>query len=96
MDLQVEVVYALAGREDAVSVRLAAGATLGDAVSASGILERHPELAAAALKIGVYGKIKPADAAAAEGDRIELYRPLALDPKEARRRRASGRSSKKR
>ena len=96
MDLQVEVVYALPGREDAVSVRLAAGATLGDAVSASGILERHPELAVAALKIGVYGKIKPADAAAAEGDRIELYRPLALDPKEARRRRASGRSSKKR
>ena len=96
MDLQVEVVYALPGKEDAVSVRLAAGATLGDAVSASGILERHPELAGAGLKIGVYGKLKRADAAAVEGDRIELYRPLAFDPKEARRRRASGKSAKKR
>jgi hypothetical protein len=89
MDLQLEVVYALPGKEDAVSVRLAAGATLGDAVSASGILQRHPELGGAALKIGVYGKLRRLDAAAAEGDRIEIYRPLALDPKEARRRRAS-------
>jgi putative ubiquitin-RnfH superfamily antitoxin RatB of RatAB toxin-antitoxin module len=96
MDLQVEVVYALPGREDAVRVRLAAGATLGDAVAASGILQRHPELGGATLKIGVYGKLKPAEAAAAEGDRIELYRGLAVDPKEARRRRAASARARKR
>ena len=96
MALQVEVVYALPGKEEAVSVRLADGATLGDALSASGILRRHPELAGAALKIGVYGKLRRLDAAAAEGDRIEVYRALAVDPKEARRRRAASERLRKR
>jgi len=88
MALDVEVVYARPGREHAVTVRLSAGATLGDAVAASGILERHPELDAARLKIGVYGKSRALDSAAADGDRIEIYRELETDPKEARRRRA--------
>ncbi len=86
--LQVEVVYALPGSEDAVSVRLAPGATLRDAIAASGILVRHPEIDLARQKIGVSGKTRAAGSAAADGDRIEIYRPLAMDPKEARRRRA--------
>ena len=88
MELVVEVVYALPGREDAVSVRLPRGATLLDAVLASGMLDRHPELRKKALNLGVYGKPKPAESAAKAGNRVEVYRPLALDPKEARRLRA--------
>jgi putative ubiquitin-RnfH superfamily antitoxin RatB of RatAB toxin-antitoxin module len=86
--LRVEVVYALPGSEDAVSVVLPYGATIGDAVLASGVLGRHPELEQAGLKLGVYGKIRAASFAAADGDRIEIYRPLLIDPKEARRKRA--------
>jgi putative ubiquitin-RnfH superfamily antitoxin RatB of RatAB toxin-antitoxin module len=88
MELEVEVVYARPGEEDAIAVRLRPGATLLDAVRASGMLERHSELKETPLKLGVYGALKPAESTVKAGDRIEIYRPLALDPKEARRRRA--------
>jgi putative ubiquitin-RnfH superfamily antitoxin RatB of RatAB toxin-antitoxin module len=96
MALSVEVVYARPGQEDAVTVTLSAGATLGEAVAASRILERHPELEAARLKIGVYGKSTTPEAAAADGDRVEIYRELEMDPKEARRRRALKKRAAKR
>ena len=85
MAIEVEVVYALPGREDAVTLRLPDGATLLDAVQASGVLARHPGLKA--LKLGVYGQVKHPESPARQGDRIEIYRPLAIDPKEARRQR---------
>jgi putative ubiquitin-RnfH superfamily antitoxin RatB of RatAB toxin-antitoxin module len=88
MALEAEVVYALPGEEDAVAVRLPPGATLLDAVQASGMLTRHAELQEKPLKLGVYGTLKPVESPVKTGDRIEIYRPLTLDPKEARRRRA--------
>jgi putative ubiquitin-RnfH superfamily antitoxin RatB of RatAB toxin-antitoxin module len=84
--LRVEVVYALAGETDAVTVRLPSGATVADALRASGLIEKHRGIADA--RIGIYGKVVAADTPLADGDRVEIYRPLALDPKEARRRRA--------
>lgn len=81
--------YALPGAEDAVSVELGPGATLRDAIAASGLIARHPEIDLDRQKIGVYGKVKLADAPAAHGDRIEIYRALLVEPKEARRRRAA-------
>jgi hypothetical protein len=84
--VKVEVVYALAGGAEVVSLDLAPGATLRDAVEASGLLERHPQIDLE--RLGVFGEARPADSPAAEGDRVEIYRPLADDPKEARRRRA--------
>jgi uncharacterized protein len=84
--LRVEVVYALARETDAVTVRLPSGATAADALRASGLLDKHQGIAQA--KIGIYGKIVAADTRLADGDRVEIYRPLRLDPKEARRRRA--------
>ena len=86
--LKVEVVYALPEREDAVSVSLPAGATALDALRASGLLERHPEIDLARQRIGVYGRVVGAEARLRDGDRVEVYRPLAVEPKEARRRRA--------
>ena len=87
--MKVEVVYALPHGEDSVSLAVAPGATLREAIVASGMPGRHPEIDLSRQKIGVYGKLRPAHASAAEGDRIEIYRPLAADPKEARRRRAA-------
>ncbi len=87
-ELRVEVVYALPGGEDMSTVDLAAGATVLDAVIASGVTERHPEIDLARHKLGVFGKVVPRGKRVADGDRVEIYRALAMDPKEARRRRA--------
>lgn len=86
--MKVEVVYARPQAAHAVSVELPAGATVRDAVLASGMLERHPELRLAKQRFGISGKRVALDARLSSGDRIEIYRPLAMDPKEARRRRA--------
>ncbi len=86
--LSVQVVYALPGREDAVSLKLPAGATALDALRASGLLERHPAIDLARQKIGIYGKVVSRQAPLRDGDRVEVYRPLLVEAKEARRRRA--------
>ena len=72
---------------DEVALSLPASATVGDALRESGLAARHPEIEREALKLGVWGKLRaPADALR-EGDRVEVYRPLQVDPKEARRQR---------
>jgi putative ubiquitin-RnfH superfamily antitoxin RatB of RatAB toxin-antitoxin module len=83
-DLQVEVVYALSRRADSVRVSVPQGATVGEVLEKSGLLPRVRG------KVGIFGRVVRADALVADGDRIEIYRPLAIDPKEARRRRARG------
>lgn len=80
------MVYALPAGEDAVALTLPAGATAADALRASGLLERHPEIGCP--KLGVYGRLVAAATPLADGDRVEVYRPLLVDAKEARRRRA--------
>ncbi len=66
---------------------LPAGATLADAVRASGVLERHPGLDLAQAKFGVWGRVQPLDTVLRQRDRVEIYRALQVDPKEARRLR---------
>ena len=83
--IRVEVVDARPGQVDAVTVELPAGAVLRDAVRASGM---NADLGA----VGIFGKRAAADAPLADGDRVEIYRPLALDPKERRRQRARKRA----
>jgi putative ubiquitin-RnfH superfamily antitoxin RatB of RatAB toxin-antitoxin module len=85
---KVEVVYALPRAHDAVTVDVAEGASVADAVRASGILERHPEIDLARNKLGLFGKVVAPATRLAPGDRVEIYRALAIDPKEARRARA--------
>jgi uncharacterized protein len=85
--LQVEVVYCPAPRRcDSVSLRLDEGACLHDALRASGLCQRHG-LDAAALRTGIWGRVQPLQALLRDQDRVELYRPLKVDPKEARRLR---------
>jgi uncharacterized protein len=86
--IAVEVVYALPGAADVVRLTIPAATTAAEAVRVSGILERHPELLRAQLTLGIYGKPVAGATKLYEGDRVEIYRPLMLDPKEARRRRA--------
>jgi hypothetical protein len=82
-ELRIEVVCAMPEAADAVSLRLPAGATVREA------LEKAGRLDLARGKVGIFGRVVSLDARLADGDRVEIYRPLAIDPKEARRRRAA-------
>ena len=86
--IRVEVVYADASRQTLRSVELAAGATVDDAIRAAQILDFAPTDFTPA-RVGIFGRIVARSAVLREGDRVELYRPLKIDPKEARRRRVT-------
>jgi putative ubiquitin-RnfH superfamily antitoxin RatB of RatAB toxin-antitoxin module len=87
--MRIEVVYALPDRHDVSQLELPAGSTVREAIQASGIARRHPGIDLS--RFGIFGRPVAADAPLADGDRVEIYRPLALDPKEARRERAKKR-----
>jgi uncharacterized protein len=94
--LHVEVVYALPQRQELVKLTLPVGSTLQQAVEASGLPQRYPDIDLAKLKLGVYGKLSKPDALLRERDRVEIYRPLIADPKEVRKKRAEeGKAMKK-
>jgi hypothetical protein len=83
--IDVEVAWATTARQVLLGIRLPAGVTAIEAVRVSGILEQCPDIDADHLVLGVFGvRIGPDDAVHA-GDRIEIYRPLEVDPREARR-----------
>jgi uncharacterized protein len=88
--IRVEVVYAAVDRQQLLSVQVPAGSTVLAAVDASGIEKLFPELDLSTCALGIFGKVvaDPKVRQLAEGDRIEIYRPLLADPKEVRRLRA--------
>lgn len=91
----IEVCYAPPppGEPLHIPLQLAAGSTVAQAIDASGIEQRMLPQSLQACRVGIWGKLKPLDTALRERDRIELYRPLIADPKEARRHRASKKQS---
>jgi putative ubiquitin-RnfH superfamily antitoxin RatB of RatAB toxin-antitoxin module len=89
--MKVEVVDARPQGARVASLSLPAGATVRDALAASGF-----ELDLQAQAFGIFGKRARLDQPLAEGDRVEIYRALVIDPKEARRRRAQKRAKGRR
>jgi uncharacterized protein len=85
--IRVGVVYADPQRQIEKWVDMPADSTAGEAIAASGIADSLPP-GFMAMAIGIYGRIIDEHHRVRDGDRIELYRPLIVDPKEARRRRA--------
>ena len=85
------VVYLSPRRQLVLPVEIGAGATLAEAVLASGLLELAPELGGQVLDLGVFNRPRQSADRVQPGDRIEVYRPLAIDPKAARRVRAKAR-----
>jgi uncharacterized protein len=90
--VQIEVAYCpLPGVTDLVALSLPAGSTVAQAVQQSGLLQRHGLLPGDAgidtLRLGVWGKPRETSSLVRERDRVEIYRPLLVDPKEARRQR---------
>jgi putative ubiquitin-RnfH superfamily antitoxin RatB of RatAB toxin-antitoxin module len=94
--IQIEVVYALSQRQELVNLKLPAGSTLLQAVEASGLLQKYPEIDPATSKFGIFAKLSKPDVVLRDRDRVEIYRPLIADPKEVRKQRAAeGKAMKK-
>jgi putative ubiquitin-RnfH superfamily antitoxin RatB of RatAB toxin-antitoxin module len=87
--LQVEVIYALAERQEIARLKLAAGTTVQQAIEASGLLQKFPEIDLTKNKLGIYAKLAKPDTVLRNRDRVEIYRPLIADPKEVRKQRAA-------
>lgn len=99
--ITVEVAYALPNRQQLTELKVPHGTTAFEAVQQSGIVEQFPEIDIDSVKMGIFGQalgtkgLKPPKEHVLEAmDRVEIYRPLIIDPKEVRKRRAEKASRK--
>lgn len=87
--ITVEVAFALPERQQIIALEVEQGATAFDAAQQSGIVKAFPDIDLVEAKMGIFGKaIKPKTYEMQAGDRVEIYRALIADPKEARKKRA--------
>lgn len=93
--ITISVVYALPDRQQIISLQVAAGTSAAAALQQSGVLQSFPEIDADSVMLGIYSRLLdgrgnplPEDYVMQEGDRLEIYRPLVIDPKQARLNRA--------
>jgi len=84
----VELTYATAKRQVLLELTVAAGQTVGQVIEESGIYVEFPNEELEAADVGVWGRSVERSHAVSDGDRIEIYRPLQMDPRDARRSRA--------
>lgn len=90
MTISVEVAYAKPELQKIIKLDVEAGCSAMLAAQRSGITEVFPEIDLGAVKMGIFGKAiaKPETHELRDGDRVEIYRPLLIDPKELRKARA--------
>jgi len=94
--INVEVAYAIPEKQVIIPVNVDVGTTIGGAIVQSGIMMEFPDLDIENSQVGIFGKVVPMTRVLADGDRVEIYRPLKADPKEVRRQRAAeGKVTKK-
>lgn len=86
---RVEIAYATPAEQVILRVDAPAAVTVQQAIELSGVLQRFPEIDLKVNKVGVFGKATTLDNVLGPGDRVEIYRPLIADPKEARKKRAA-------
>jgi putative ubiquitin-RnfH superfamily antitoxin RatB of RatAB toxin-antitoxin module len=94
--IHVEVAYALRGRQALVAVEIAESATIEEAILRSGILEDFPEIDLKRATVGIFGRPATLEERVRDGGRVEIYRALIADPKQARRQRAQGAARRRR
>ena len=85
--LRVEVAYALPAEQVLLEVEVDEGATVSDAIARSGMRDRFPDLHVGPGHVGIFGRPVELDAPVRDGDRVEIYRTLIADPRDARRAR---------
>ena len=86
--MRVEVAYALPDRQQLVTLALAPGSSVAQAIEQSGLLQQCADIDLAVNKVGIWNRVVKLEQKLADGDRIEIYRPLIADPKEVRKQRA--------
>lgn len=86
--MKISVVYALPGRQIVRDLELPEGATVDAALRASGLLQEFPAITPAVTPVGIYGRVATGDDLLQPEDRVEIYRPLSVEPKVARRQRS--------
>lgn len=86
--IAVQVAYALPEKQYLLTVMLNEGATVEEAIRASGLLELRDDIDLKVNKVGIYSRPAKLHDVLRDGDRVEIYRPLIADPKELRRQRA--------
>jgi Uncharacterized protein conserved in bacteria len=85
--IEVEVVYLSPTEQAIVPLLINEDTSLGDAIALSGLFEKFPDLDLQHHKTGIFGKIMPLNTILKNGDRVEIYRPLRIDPKQKRQAR---------
>jgi uncharacterized protein len=90
--LRVEIAYARPDEQVLLELDVAPGTTVEQAIRLSGVLTRFPEIDLKRQKVGIFGSVVERGRLLRAGDRVEIYRPLIVDPKEARVRRARRKS----
>jgi putative ubiquitin-RnfH superfamily antitoxin RatB of RatAB toxin-antitoxin module len=94
--MKFEVAYGQMHDQALLSVESESPLSVQQAIESSGILQRFPEIDLSKNKVGIFGKAAKLDTLLGDGDRVEIYRPLIADPKEARKKRAAeGKAMKK-
>jgi len=86
--ISISVVYALPERQTIVELKVPKGTSVGEAVSLSQLGMRFTQIAESALQCAIFGRVVPTTHLVAPGDRVEILRPLLIDPKESRRQAA--------
>ena len=92
--LKVELACALPEQVWRMTLEVPEGTTVADIIEQSGLSHSHPELFPLTDNIGIFGKLCEQHTLVRDGDRVEIYRPLLADPKEARRNRAKRRAQR--
>jgi len=91
--VKIEVVFATLAEQNIVALELAENSTVLDAVRLAGHANNHPEIETGKTPVGIYGERVQYDTILQDGDRVEIYRPLAVDPMQARRLRAQAQAN---
>ena len=88
-EILVEIAYALSEEQVIISIKVPTIFNVQQAIEKSGIQKKFPSIDLSKNKVGIFGKKTTLDQTLNDRDRIEIYRPLILDPKEMRRKRAA-------
>jgi len=90
-EIDIEVVYALAGEQRLLRLSVPAGTTVREAALRSAMDRHFPGLDLSTAALGIFGRLvaKPEERVLEAGERVEIYRPLLADPKEVRKARAA-------
>lgn len=87
--MKISIAYAVPGRQVLIAHNVPEGTTIQSAIESSGILEQLPNVDLQKNKVGIFGKAKPLDTPLAEGDRVEIYFPVTVDPKTLPKKKAA-------